>query len=60
LDRQRSYAAPGGDKDGPFEDPLLVKVATDQGLAGRGTAFGFQAVTSANLAIYPLIVPLCI
>jgi hypothetical protein len=41
-------------------DSLLLKVTTDQGLEGRGEAFGFRAVRSAKLAIKELIAPPCI
>ncbi|MBV8537779.1 MAG: mandelate racemase/muconate lactonizing enzyme family protein [Alphaproteobacteria bacterium] len=56
----QAAAAAWGDKDLPTADSLLVKVTTDQGLAGWGEAFGFRAVTSAKLAIDELIAPLCL
>jgi L-alanine-DL-glutamate epimerase-like enolase superfamily enzyme len=60
LQTRQQDAAAWGDKDLPAADSLLVKVTTDQGLEGRGEAFGFRAVTSAKLAINELIAPLCI
>jgi L-alanine-DL-glutamate epimerase-like enolase superfamily enzyme len=56
----RSDDAAWGDKDLAAADSLLVKVTTDQGLAGWGEAFGFRAVRSAKLAIDELIAPLCL
>jgi L-alanine-DL-glutamate epimerase-like enolase superfamily enzyme len=49
-----------GDKNLPAVDSLLGKVTTDEGLEGRGEAFGFRAVDSAKLAIEALIAPICI
>ena len=40
-------------------DSLLVKVTTDEGLAGWGEAFGFEAVPVARLAVEELVAPLC-
>ncbi len=40
-------------------DSLLVKVTTDQGCAGWGEAFGFEAVPLARRAVEDLIAPLC-
>jgi L-alanine-DL-glutamate epimerase-like enolase superfamily enzyme len=56
----RSDASAWGDSNLPAADSLLVKVTTDQGLAGWGEAFGFRAVASARLAIDRLVAPLCI
>lgn len=55
-----SADAAWGDKDLPAADSLLVKITTDDGLAGWGEAFGFRAVESAKLAVDELIGPLCI
>jgi len=55
-----SGASAWGDSNLPVADALLVKVTTDQGLAGWGEAFGFRAVASAKVAIDQLIAPLCI
>jgi L-alanine-DL-glutamate epimerase-like enolase superfamily enzyme len=56
----RAAASAWGDKGLPVADSLLVRVTTDQGLAGWGETFGFRAVPSAKLAIDELIAPLCI
>jgi L-alanine-DL-glutamate epimerase-like enolase superfamily enzyme len=40
-------------------DSLLVKVTTDQGLAGWGESFGFTAVPVTQRAIDAVIAPLC-
>jgi L-alanine-DL-glutamate epimerase-like enolase superfamily enzyme len=56
----KSDASAWGDSNLPAADSLLVKVTTDQGLAGWGEAFGFRAVASARLAVDQLVAPLCI
>ena len=56
----KSDASAWGDSNLPAADSLLVRVTTDQGLAGWGEAFGFRAVASAKLAIDQLIAPLCV
>jgi L-alanine-DL-glutamate epimerase-like enolase superfamily enzyme len=56
----QAAASAWGDKGLPATDLLLVRVTTDQGLAGWGETFGFRAVYSAHLAIDELIAPLCI
>jgi L-alanine-DL-glutamate epimerase-like enolase superfamily enzyme len=56
----KSDASAWGDSNLPAADSLLVKVTTDQGLAGWGEGFGFRAVASAKLAIDQLIAPLCV
>src|SRR5260221_11149962 len=56
----KSDASAWGDSNLPATDSLLVKVTTDQGLAGWGEAFGFRAAASAKLAVDQLIGPLCI
>ena len=56
----KSDASAWGESNLPAADSLLVKVTTDQGLAGWGEAFGFRAVASAKLAVDQLIAPLCI
>ena len=56
----KSDASAWGDSNLPAAGSLLVRVTTDQGLAGWGEAFGFRAVASAKLAIDQLIAPLCV
>jgi L-alanine-DL-glutamate epimerase-like enolase superfamily enzyme len=56
----KSDASAWGDSNLPAVDALLVRVTTDQGLAGWGEAFGFRAVASVKLAVDQLIAPLCI
>jgi len=56
----RSDDAAWGDKDLPAADSLLVKVTTDQGLAGWGEAFGLRAARSAKLAVDEMIAPICL
>jgi L-alanine-DL-glutamate epimerase-like enolase superfamily enzyme len=41
-------------------DSLLVKVTTDQGLAGWGESFGFTAVPVTQRAVDAVIAPLCV
>jgi len=53
-------ASAWGDKGLAVADSLFVKVSTDQGLEGRGEAFGFRAVRSAKLGVDELIAPLCV
>jgi L-alanine-DL-glutamate epimerase-like enolase superfamily enzyme len=56
----RSDAGAWGDKNLGTVDSLLVKITTDEGLAGWGETFGFRAVPTAKLAIDQMIAPLCV
>jgi L-alanine-DL-glutamate epimerase-like enolase superfamily enzyme len=41
-------------------DVLLVKVSTDEGLAGWGEAFGYNVIPATRVAIEQIIAPMCI
>lgn len=56
----KSAPAAWGGKDLATADSLLVRITTSDGLEGWGEAFGFEAVSSAKLAIEELLAPLCI
>lgn len=56
----RSDAGAWGGKDLKTVDSLVVKVTTEQGLAGWGESFGFTAVPAVKAAVDRIIAPLCI
>lgn len=56
----KSDAAVWGGKDLKSVDSLIVKVTTDQGIAGWGESFGFTVVPAVKAAVDQIIAPLCI
>lgn len=56
----RPAAGPWGGQGMNTVDALLVKVTTEEGLAGWGESFGLRAVPVVKAAIDHLIAPLCL
>ena len=55
-----SQAEAWGGKPWATADALLVKVTTDEGIAGWGEAFGYNVIPATKSAIDQVLAPLCI
>lgn len=49
-----------GGKPWQTADVLLVKVSTDEGVAGWGEAFGYNVIPATRVAIDQILAPMCI